>query len=100
MYIHLQLVHCTFICSSFLTSSPNFLTPLFSHHIIHHSLHYSYPSSAEGEVVPRDARLFAASTATGTFRVEEVGAKHLSTIVFFTFLTHITTFSLFYLAGG
>ena len=31
-----------------------------------------YPSRGPGEDAPRDARLFAASTATGAFRVEEV----------------------------
>lgn len=39
------------------------------------TLHYTsrrYPSTGEGEEAPRDARLFSASTATGTFKVEEV----------------------------
>jgi hypothetical protein len=31
-----------------------------------------YPARGEGEAAPRDARLFAASTATGRFHVEEV----------------------------
>jgi hypothetical protein len=32
-----------------------------------------YPSMSPGEPAPRDARLFSASTATGSFKVEEVG---------------------------
>lgn len=31
-----------------------------------------YPSRGPGEAAPKDARLFSASNATGTFRVEEV----------------------------
>lgn len=48
-----------------------------------------YASTAPGEQVPRDARLFSASTATGKFQVEPVSSFHLVRSIFLFVFCHL-----------